>query len=310
MRTIILNKSNIVEGSNNSLYKYKFPSTVEFKSAKVAISKIAFYYSWANVTKNYNNNSFSYQWFDLSGNLSKTYSLTIPDGYYTYSDINSWMYEELCNRGHFLTYPVTTTTIYGTSNGLDYTSSTKYVFFEIQENATYYSSQITLYALPNFSATPVYNTIPIVTGYSWRTPTAISNKLQTGKIVIPSSTSFSDYIGFSSGTIGTGQIASTVTREDLLSDKSPELVPVSSVLVLNSLISNKFASSSNLAYSFSATVEYGALIDVEPNNLVFLNVVPGLYNDFTIQLKDQDFGQMYIKDKNNIIILILDEHDD
>lgn len=312
MKTLILNKSNIVEGSSNTRYKYKFPRTVHFKKgAKIALSKLSFYYSWPNVTSSNQNNSFSYQWFDLSGNLTKTYTLTIPDGYYTYSDLNSWLYEELCNRGHFVTYPTTTTTLLGTSNGKEYTTSTKYVFFELQENATYYSCQLTMYGLPNYAASgAVYSSIGSVTGYQWRPPTAITGKYQTGKIIIPSGTNFSKYLGFNAGTLGAGEVTTSAQQQDLLSDFTPELVPVASVLVLNSMCSNKFSNPSTLVYSFSATVDYGAMIDVEPNNWLWVDIQPGAYNEFTIELRDQDFKQMYILDSNNIIIMVLDENED
>lgn len=313
MKTLILNKSNIVSGSSNTLYKYKFPSTVYLKKGtKIALAKLSFYYSWPNVTSANNNNTFSYQWFDTSGVLNKTYTLTIPDGYYTYSDLNSWLYEELCNRGHYLTYPSTTTSPLGTSNGADFTSTTKYVFFEIQENATYYSCQLTMHAVPNYSATvPVYNTpIPNVTGYSWRPPTEIANKYQTGKIVIPSGTNFGTYLGFSAGTtLGTGQISSTASSEDLLSTKTPELCPVASVMVMCSLCSSKYSYPSSLLYSFSATVDYGAMIDVESNNYIWVDVNEGSYSEFSIELRDQDFKQMYILDSNNVIIMVLDENE-
>jgi hypothetical protein len=65
------------------------------------------------------------------------------------------------------------------------------------------------------------------------------------------------------------------------------------------MCSNKFSNPSTLVYSFSATVDYGAMIDVEPNNWMWVDIQPGVYNEFTIELRDQDFKQMYIIDTNH-----------
>ena len=309
MKTLILNRSSIVQGTKNTVYKYKFQSTVTFRKARIALAKLSMYYSWPNITTMYNNTSFSYQWFDTSGNLTKTYSVDIPDGYYTLGDLNLYLYEVLVSRGHYVTYSPTATTILGTSNGIAHSGSTKYVFFQIQENATFYSAQLSVYGVPPYGT--LYASYGAVNGFGWRPPTTSDASIYyTGKFIIPSSNLFSKVIGFNSGVVGTGQVNRLTTQEDILSDFTPELCPVASVLMTCSLCKNKYSSPSSLVYSFTATTDYGAMIDEIAYQYMWTDIQPGSYNEFTIEFRDQDFRQMAILDPNNVIMLVLDEIDD
>jgi hypothetical protein len=163
--SIVLNKSNIVEGSNNSQYRFKFKSDAVFKKGdKVAIQKLAVYYSWINIGSANNNNIFFYNWFDTSGHLTKTYDITIQDGNYTIDDLNDYMYNILISRGHFCTYGLASD-VRGNSNGVAYSTNTRYVFLELMENSTYFSAQLRSYALPVFSSTPTYTQGTNVSGF-------------------------------------------------------------------------------------------------------------------------------------------------
>ncbi len=85
-KTIILNTSNIVENSNNTKLVYNFPSGgYYFKNDMIALQSVYQFFSIFNITSDYGNNSFSYVWFD-----GVEYSITIPDGYYEISDLNSY----------------------------------------------------------------------------------------------------------------------------------------------------------------------------------------------------------------------------
>ena len=68
---IILNSSNLVQGSNgNSTYRYQFPAgSVKFKNSKVAVASLSMYYSWYNITSGNGNNSFQIIWPIGAGRL-------------------------------------------------------------------------------------------------------------------------------------------------------------------------------------------------------------------------------------------------
>lgn len=310
MKVLVLNKNNIVSDSNNSKYRFKFNTTVNFKKgAKIAISKINMYFSWENITDAFNNRTFSYNWFDASGNLTKSYPLTIPSGYYSIDDINNWLYVELCNRGHYLTYAVKANAL-GTSNGNDWTSSTKYVFIEMMENSTYYSCQFRLYSLPNF-ATSLFTKPTDVSGYEWKVPTQTTVGINTfrgsPKIIIPSTNNFDDIVGLNPGTYGSGSINTNNQFEDVLSTYAPTLDPVGSVLVLCSLSNNLYSSPSNLMDSFTYSVDYGQMIAIENNNLNWIDIAQGSYSEFFVEFKDQNFRNIVIKDPNVLITMVIQE---
>lgn len=312
MKVLVLNKNNIVPDTNNSKFRFKFNTTVNFKKgAKIAISKINMYFSWENITESFNNRTFSYMWFDTSGNLTKSYPLTIPSGYYTIDDINNWLYIELCNRGHYLTYAVKANAL-GTSNGNDWTSSTKYVFIEMMENSTYYSCQFRLYALPAYTNTsPPYTKPANVTDYEWRVPSQTTVGMNTfrgaPKIIIPSTNNFKDFVGFEAGTYGSGAINTNNQFEDRLSVYAPTVDPVGSVLVLCSLSNNVYSSPSNLMDSFTYSVDYGQMIAIENNNLNWIDIAQGSYSEFFIEFKDQNFRNIVIKDPNTVITMVIQE---
>jgi len=312
MKVLVLNKNNIIDGTNNSKYRYKFTSTVNFKKgSKIALSKLNMYFSWENITSTFNNQTFSYTWWDSSGNQTKTYSLTIPQGYYSIDDINDWMYSELVNRGHFLTYSAQANAK-GTSNGTAWSASTKYVFIELMENPTYYSCQFRLYALPAYVATGATYTKPAdVTGYAWRVPSStvvgVTTYYPVPKVVISSTNNFDDIVGFNSGTYGDGQITTSNGFQDFLSNYTPTIDPTGSVLVTCSLANNMYASPRELIDSFTYTVDYGGMISVENNNLNWIEIAEGSYSEFYIEFKNQNFGQMVIKDPNSIILMVIEE---
>ena len=67
MRTIILNKSNLVANKKNNVLEYNFPSSVQFKDTYIAVKSVSMYYSWYNISKSLGNNQFSYTWYSGTG---------------------------------------------------------------------------------------------------------------------------------------------------------------------------------------------------------------------------------------------------
>jgi len=60
MRTIILNQGNIVPDGQNNKLVYRFPNSVNLNDAYLAVSSVVMFYSWFNITSQYNNNVFTY----------------------------------------------------------------------------------------------------------------------------------------------------------------------------------------------------------------------------------------------------------
>ncbi len=62
-KTLILNSANVVAGSNNSKFQYNFPNGgYVFKEDVIALQAVSMYFSAYNITKAYNNTTYSYTW--------------------------------------------------------------------------------------------------------------------------------------------------------------------------------------------------------------------------------------------------------
>lgn len=271
---IILNSTNAVAGDPSS-YVYKFPrGSINLKNASVALSQINLFYSWGNINKSqYNNADFQIIFPDGTPATFTEYNITIPDGNYTIEDLNKYL------QAFFITnkkYLINTTT-----------GQYRY-YMELISNPQTYSIQLITYDIPT----------SMPTGYSHPTGGFFSFPIapnQQPSLVIPSNNNFGKLIGFSSG-----------PWFSHISDFTPQMSPVSSVLVTCSLINNKFTNPNDVIFSFvSGTTEYGHMLAVQSQDLVYANIDDGLYTHVTIKFLDNNFQRLYIKDTNLIIYLIV-----
>ena len=99
MRTLIINSSNVVANTNNSVYQYNFPGgNVQFvKGQKLALGSIQMYYSTFNITAAQGNNQFSYIWVD-----GREITITVTDGFYDISTLNNFLHFVMLQQGHYL----------------------------------------------------------------------------------------------------------------------------------------------------------------------------------------------------------------
>ena len=92
MKLIIINSSNYVPKSGN-LYIYTLPSSVKLTSkSKIGVSAISVYNSTFNITAARANNTFTFR-FPSATPITKTY--TMPDGYYSVEQINTFLQSKL-----------------------------------------------------------------------------------------------------------------------------------------------------------------------------------------------------------------------
>lgn len=280
MQSIILNASNVDTSSGyNNVLKYSFPAgAITFKDAKIAVSSVAMYYSWFNITSSttesrYNNNSFQYTWHNATG--STTHTVTIPDGYYSATTLNAYLQSVLITNQHYLV-----------------DSDGNYVYYlEIVENSSKYAIQLNSYALPT----------SLPSNYSKPSSFTFPATKKTPQFTILSTNSFSDIIGFSSGTY-----PSSVQTSDysVTSDYTPQFSPVSSIVLLCDILDNRLALPSSVFYTFTSTgVAFGSLIEVNSRSLIFNKIKDGTYSQFTISIVDQSFKPISIKDTQMTLLL-------
>ena len=89
--TLILNSSNVI-GNNNTSYQYTFANTFQVhEGAQICVSQVVIPYSFYNINITYYNNAtFQYLWYYGNG-LSINYTVIIPSGFYTTSDLNNYL---------------------------------------------------------------------------------------------------------------------------------------------------------------------------------------------------------------------------
>jgi hypothetical protein len=93
--------------------------------------------------------------------------------------------------------------------------------------------------------------------------------------------------------------------ESRLSDFTPEVSPISSILVTCSLINNHFTNPSTIISSFVASGKYGSILNIENQNLIFSNIRDGEYHEFDVSFIDQNYQPVHIIDTNIIIYLVI-----
>ena len=187
MRTITITSNNI-SSSLNSSFIYKFPNSCNFKGASIALQSSSLYYSWSNISSAKSNNKFTYYMpcastsptytgpdgvtyspvnipagtYSASQPIGKGYKrvITIPDGIYSFSDLNA-----------FLQY----TFIYYGDYYFSSSTSTNTYFITLEVNASRYSAQINTFQV----STPPSGSVLTLTGTNlstgWVKPTLPTN---------------------------------------------------------------------------------------------------------------------------------------
>jgi hypothetical protein len=292
-RNIVLNRKNIISSNNNKL-RYNFPRDVKFEEGDtLAISHFNIYFSFFNITAAYNNNKFSYVWWDTNGELTQTFNITIKDGYYSTASLYEYIQAVFVENGHYLIVKETGNYMY---------------FIELVSNETYYGLEFrisSLAAMYNFNdghglvdiTTKVFAPDPAV----WAIPATRA----TPQVIIPSNNNFNELIGFSPQTMFqdvTGE-ASNDTYS-FLSDKTPNMEPSSSFIITCNLVDNDLGIPNNILYAFTIPngVTFGELI-TSNTDIIYSKIKPGTHSHIDLAIYDQDFRELNVRDPNILIVL-------
>jgi hypothetical protein len=278
MKTLIVNGTNVVSGTNNASYKYDLPNGVEFKNQQLAVASINMYYSWPNITTattngGYDNNSFTYTWVD-----GTTKTVTMPDGFYDVSTLNAYLQSQMVANTHYLT-----------------NASSEYVYYlEFKENTSRYAVQLNSYAVPG--------TLPT----SWTKPGTWALTNATPQVTILTTNNFYKVIGFTASATAYPTPVQTTTYSHI-SDFTPQVTPVSSVIMTCSIVDNKYSIPDNIVYSFAPTVTYGSQIQIQPSEFTWVDIQDGQCNSLTVTFLDQDKDRLPIQDSNLVILFSIRE---
>jgi hypothetical protein len=138
MHTITLTRANIGNTENNLLV-YDIPGSKNLEGSEIALSTLYMYYAWENINAAPLANNFFYiSWpsvTDGGGNTEPDtlIQITIPDGIYEVSDLNSFMQQFFITNNLYLINSTTGEYVY---------------FMQMQVNPTRYGLQFNSFSLP------------------------------------------------------------------------------------------------------------------------------------------------------------------
>jgi hypothetical protein len=269
---LVLNSTNVI-GTNNTTFLYKFiQGSFDIKNADICISQLIIPYSWFNISSSYYQNAvFGYYWVDGS-----YHSITLPDGFYQISDINQILYQYQITNNHYL---------------INNTTGQYQVYITIVSNVSYYSNQIICQSVPT----------SLPTGYTPASGFVYSTSGQTPQVNILNN-NFQSILGF---TYGLYPPTIQTSSYNVLSNTTPNLTPVNSIIVCCDLISNECTSQSNILDTFYPNSSFASNISYTPSYEKWITMTDGKFNSLTIQLYDQNFRIIPARDPNITISLLI-----
>ncbi len=98
---LTLNSTNVSNTNTNTTFKYNFINGgFTCRDYEMCISSITLPYSFFNVSSYYNNKTFSLIFPTAATTI--TYSITLPDGFFSITDINSYIQQQCVLNGAYL----------------------------------------------------------------------------------------------------------------------------------------------------------------------------------------------------------------
>ena len=279
MKLIVINSSNYVVNSTNS-FIYTLPQTVKLSNkSKIGVASLSVYNSTFNITSTRGNNTLTFIWPSL---VPQTKIYTIPDGYYSSSDLNYFLQSKMYADGLYVSANSGTNVIY---------------FFEIVQNSVQYSIQLNSYYLPTaVNATTLGYSLP--SGASWNYP----NTNACPQLTFNSS--FGALLGFAPQTYPLSPLA---TNQSKISEITPNISPVDSYILTCNFVNSKYSIPSNYFFSLPLSGSLGTLINYASSSVVYNDIAPNIYSNIVIQFYDQLFNKLEMKDKEIVLTIAIDD---
>ena len=279
MKTLIINSTNYVIGSQNA-YSYRFPQTTKFQAGcAIGVAGISMFNSFQNINVIRQNNKVTFVFLGLS------YTWTIPDGYYSVDSLNYYFQSQCILNNLYVT----------TNNGLNFI-----YFIELQLNTARYSTSLNFFAIPTSAqASALGYSQP--SGSTWSYPSVPTTPTLTFN------QNFGNLIGI---TFGTYPTTLSSTNIQYLSTFTPIINPINSVIFCCNLISSKYSIPNNILYTLPVSSSLGTIIQDKANSVVFNNIIPQVFSTIEITLFDQAFNPIIIIDPELVLTLIISEPSD
>lgn len=283
--SIILNENNLNQTPNTfnsqtqsgpyNRFYLSIPNGINLRDHQIALQKINTYYSFPNIDSN-NYQAATIEW-DVGGVYSSfEWNLTVNYNYSTVAELNNALQQFCIDNGLYLI------------NGSD-----NVYYLTLTANPNSYGVDLVLYPVPT-SLPSGYSEPSNFVGYPSSTTTPkITFKSDFNKIVgYPATT---EYDG------GAVQFSYT-------SAFSPQLSPVSSILVSCNLAHNQLAlnGSSSIMNTFTTKdTAYGSSIVVEPPHIVWFDINSNISSLLIVEFFDQNYNRLNLLDPQTTIQLLM-----
>jgi hypothetical protein len=277
VKSLILNSSHYI---GNSTFKYNLRTPLKAPNdvSHVSIVSVSIYNNTFNISSSYGNNTITINW------LGTNYTYTFPNGYYSASDLNSYIQAYCYTNNLYMT-----------------TTSGQIVYFvEIVTNSVRYAMSLNLYYIPtSANATTLGYAMP--SGASWTAP----GTNQTPTITFNSS--FGSLIGQTAGTYPT---TAQTSNQQFISTITPIISPVNAYVICMSILNNPYSNPNNIFYTLPISNSFGGLVSGTPANLVWNDIYSGQYSEFTITFFDQNMNILSLNDYEIVVQLAFGKRDD
>ena len=274
MRDIIsLNSTNYI---GNNLYRIRLPKATQYKKGdQISLYSFSMYNSFYNISASqYQNTSISVNW------LGTIYNWTIPDGYYSVSDLDIWLQSQfILNK------------LYCTNS----TNSQNIFFVRFLTNSVLYKNEIDVFYIPSATNASSFGYV-IPSNASWVFPS--SNTM----ITLTINQNLQKYFGITDRLIfGDG----TVENRYYVSNVCPTVSPVFSIFIGCSLISSNFNQIGNLMAQLPISSSFGNLIRFNSTMDSNIDINPGIYSEIIVTLWDQENNPLKFQDTDVTIFFIV-----
>lgn len=273
---LVLNSNNVVAGSNNTTYQYKFSRNMMIKDeAEMAISSVTIPYSWYNITARYANNTVTI-YFPLTFGTAQS-NITFDDGFYTVDDINAKIQQICIQEGFYLI-----------------NASGQYVYYlTLLYNPTTYGVQLICQLVP--TSLPSGWTQP--SNWQGYPPTPTTPNL------FITNAEFGKLIGFLPGLYPPN--TAFTTDYNVLNTFTPVGSNINNLIVRSSLVDNEVGFPTDIVDSMAITSTFGSNINYVPPVLKWVKIASGIYQYFNITFVDQNLNSIYALDNNVCITLMI-----
>lgn len=293
MRTLILNSTNLINDGYNNKLVYKFPNSTKFSNSYIALAQAQLYYSWYNISSDYQNNIIQYIWVNNLG-VQTTYIITIPDGLYEITTLNQLLQFEFIKNGHYLVNA----------------SGENVYYAEFIVNPSRYAVQINTYLVPTSLPTGFTNPASLVFPNTTFNPSVILpaniNKILGFVVNFTSNINLNNVYVPPVGSQFISKLANGTIS--YISTTSPNVQPNSSLILNLSNINNDIASPSGACYTIVPTVNIGENIYEKPAEFIWNKIISGTYSQITLNLLGTDLNQIKLNDPSmSFVFVIKDE---